>query len=325
MKKKLAALGLMVVMILSLVGCGQTKQSTQSSSNQSDNAKKVVIGFSLSNFNDKWLSYLLNAAQAESKKYQDATVIFVDAKNDPAAQMGQVENFIAQGVNAIIVNPVDTNATAPLTDAAKKANIPLITVNRPVQNPDDMAAFVGSDEIQAGILQMQYLGEKMGGKGNIAILRGDDLNQASVKRTAGVKQVIKEKYPDIHVVVEDTAGWDRAKAMSITENWIQSGKKFDAIVANNDEMAIGAVMALTNANLISKVLVAGIDATPDALDFMKKGTLAATVFQNANAQGQGSIDIAYKVAKGEKVDKNNYIPFELVTPDKVDQYIAKWK
>ena len=324
-KSKLVALGLALVMILSLVGCGQ--QAAQSKSGESAPAakKKVVIGFSLANFDDKWLSYMLNAAQAQAKTYTDAEVIFVDAKNDSAKQMSQVESFIAQKVDAMVINPVNTDATEPLTKAAKAANIPLISVNRFFKNQDEATAYVGSESIQSGILQMQYAGEKMGGKGNIVILRGGDGHEASVNRTEGNKKVIREKYPDIKIVAEQNGNWDRAKAMSITENWIQSGIKFDAVIANNDEMAIGAIMALKDAKLIAKVFVAGIDATPDALQFMKEGTLKATVFQNAKGQGAGSIEAAYKVAKGEKIDKNVFIPFELVPPDKIDEYLAKWK
>lgn len=323
-RSKLVALGLALVMILSLVGCGQ--QAAPSKSGESAPAtKKVVIGFSLANFDDKWLSYMLNAAQAQAKMYPDAEVIFVDAKNDSAKQMSQVESFIAQKVDAMVINPVNTDATEPLTKAAKAANIPLISVNRFFKNQDEATAYVGSESIQSGILQMQYAGEKMGGKGNIVILRGGDGHEASVNRTEGNKKVIREKYPDIKIVAEQNGNWDRAKAMSITENWIQSGIKFDAVIANNDEMAIGAIIALKEAKLMDKVFVAGIDATPDALQFMKEGTLKATVFQNAKGQGAGSIEAAYKVAKGEKIDKNVFIPFELVPPDKIDEYIAKWK
>lgn len=323
-KGKLVALGLALVMILSLVGCGQQAATSKSGESAPVAKKKVVIGFSMPTFDDKWLSYMLNAAQDEGKSLTDAEIIFVDAKNDTAKQMAQVENFIAQKVDAIVVCPVDTDATEPLTKAAKAANIPLLSVNRVFKNQDQATAYVGSDSIQSGILQMEYVGKQLGGKGNIVILRGDDGQEAARLRTQGVKQVIKEKYPDIKVVAEQTGKWQRPLGMTITENWIQSGIKFDAVLANNDEMAIGAIMALKDAKIIDKVFVAGIDATPDALQFMKEGTLKVTVFQNAKGQGAGAVKAAYKVAKGETIEKNVMIPYELVTPEKIDEYIAKW-
>ncbi len=321
---KLVALGLVLTMLLSLLaGCGQ---KTSKSESKADSKKKVVIGWALSNFDDKWLSYMLNAAQAKAKEISDeADVVFVDAKDDPAKQLSQVESFIAQGVDAIVVIPVNTDATEPITNACKKAGIPLISVNRYFKNQEDATAYVGSKSIESGLMEMEYIGNKMGGKGNIVILRGADGHEAAANRTLGNKQVIKEKYPEIKVVAEQTGSWDRAKAMSITENWIQSGIKFDAVVSNNDEMAIGAIMALKDANMLDKVLVAGIDATPDALEYMKDGSLDVTVFQNAKGQGAGSVEVALKAAKGEQIEKEIWIPYELVTPDKIDEYLAKWK
>ena len=334
--RKLLAMGLILVMMLTLaVGCGQKAQESAKPAETSnggtkeeskaESKEKVKIGWALSNFDDKWLSYMLNAAQEKAKELPDAEVIFVDGKDDSAKQMSQIENFIAQGVDAICVIPVNTDATGPLTQACKEAGIPLISVNRYLKNQEEATAYVGSDSIQSGILQMEYVGEKLGGKGNIVILRGADGHEAAENRTKGNKQVIAEKYPDIKVIAEQTAKWDRAEGMRITENWIQSGMQFDAVVANNDEMAIGAIMALKEAGLMDKVLVAGIDATPDALEYLKEGTLACTVFQNAKGQGAGSIEAAYKIAKGEKIDKEIFIPYELVKPEQYEEYMAKWK
>jgi len=336
--RKLVAVGLVLVLVLSLmVGCGQkaaeqtqpaeTKEEPKAEEPKAEAKKdKYTIGWCLSNFDDKWLSYMLNAAQEKAKEISnEAEVIFVDGKDDPAKQLSQVESFIAQKVDAIVVVPVNTDATEPITNACKEAGIPLISVNRYMKNQDDATSYVGSKSIEAGIMQMEYIGEKMGGKGNIVILRGGDGHEASVNRTLGNKQVIEQKYPDIKVVAEQTGKWMRPEGMAITENWIQSGLQFDAVVCNNDEMAIGAIMALKEAKLLDKVLVAGIDATPDALEYMKDGSLDVTVFQNAKGQGAGSVEAALKVAKGETIDKEVWIPYELVTPDKIDEYVAKWK
>lgn len=323
-RSKLLVLGLVAMLVLSMVtvsGCGRNNAGGEGDGKK----EKVVIGWALSNFDDKWLSYMLNAAQEKAKELSDvADVIFVDAGDDPAKQLAQVESFIAQGVDVIVVIPVNTDATEPITNAAKEAGIPLISVNRYMKNQEDATAYVGSESIKAGIMQMEYVGELLGGEGRIAILRGGDGHEASVNRTLGNKQVIAERFPGIEVVAELTGNWSRARGMEITENWIQSGLQFDAIVANNDEMAIGAIMALTEAGLIDKVVVAGIDATPDALEYMKNGTLAVTVFQNARGQGAGSVEAAYRLAIGETIEREVWIPYELVTPELVDEYIAKW-
>jgi inositol transport system substrate-binding protein len=315
LKKGLFKVMCIALVLMSVNGC--TKSGAKKD--------KIIIGFSMPSFDDKWLSYMLNAAQEKAKEYTDAEVIFTDAKLDSAKQLGQIENFIAQGASAIIVCPVDSDATAPYTQVCKEAGIPLIGVNRFFANMEDLTGFVGSDSKAAGRLQMEYLGEQMKGKGNLAIIRGGDGHEASRNRTAGVKEIISSKYPDIKVVTEQNGKWFREVGMMLMENWIQTKMEINAVACNNDEMAIGAIMALKEANMLDKVLVAGVDATPDALVYVKSGELTVTVFQNATGQGAGAVEMAYDVANGKTVEKIKNIPFELVTKDNVETYIKKWQ
>jgi inositol transport system substrate-binding protein len=136
-------------------------------------------------------------------------------------------------------------------------------------------------------------------------------------------QIINEN-PDLKVVFQGTGNWNRAEGMKLMENWIQSGKEIDAVVANNDEMAIGAILALEALGKLDEVIVAGVDATPAALDFMKQGKLDVTVFQDAHGQGVESIKVAVKAANGEEVE-SVMVPFELVVPEKVDDYLSKYE
>jgi len=149
-------------------------------------------------------------------------------------------------------------------------------------------------------------------------------HEAQVKRTEGNKQVI-EKNPDMKVVLEDAADYDREKGMTLMENWLQTDQKIDAVIANNDEMAIGAIMAIEAAGKLDDILVAGIDATPPALEYVQDGKMELTVFQDAIGQGTSAIQTAVKAANGEKVEKNVYIPFELVTKENAAEYAEKWK
>ena len=157
-------------------------------------------------------------------------------------------------------------------------------------------------------------------------MEGELSNQAAVQRTKDIHEVIGG--PDcgvkINILAEQTANWSRDEAQSLVTNWLSTGKKFDAIISNNDEMAIGAIQALKAAGKDPKATpVGGVDATQDALAAMKAGDLAATVFQDAAGQGKGSLDAAIKLAKGEKVDRKVYIPFQLVTPENLDKFIKK--
>ena len=147
----------------------------------------------------------------------------------------------------------------------------------------------------------------------------------SRQRTADVHDVIaKAPCTGIKILDERTGNWDRTQGTDLVTNWISAGLKFDAVVSNNDEMAIGAIQALKAAGHdMSKMIVAGVDATQDALAAMKAGDLDVTVFQNAAAQGSGAVDTALKLAKGESVESMVWVPFELVTPANMDQYLSK--
>jgi inositol transport system substrate-binding protein len=156
-------------------------------------------------------------------------------------------------------------------------------------------------------------------------MEGELSNQAARQRTADIHEVIATpECSFMKIVDEQTATWDRNQAQNLMANWLSSGVQWDAVVSNNDEMAIGALQAMKAANVdTSKVIIGGVDATQDALASMKAGDLKVTVFQDAAGQGKGSLDTALKLAKGEKVDKKVYIPFQLVTPENMDQFIAK--
>jgi len=243
----------------------------------------------------------------------------VAAEEQTDTQLGQVENFISQGVDAIIVIPVDTDATGPMTAAAQEAGIPLVYVNR---RPSDLPSgipYVGSDSLYAGTVEMQALADLAGNKGNVVILIGDPANEAAVLRTKGCKDVAAER--GMPVIKEQAGNWYREEGLAIMENWIQSGDQIDVVCANNDEMALGAIQALKNADLLDKVLVGGVDATADALAAMQAGELEVTVFQDAQGQGGGGVEAAVKLARGESVPDLIDIPYQLVTPENIADFL----
>ncbi|MNS56587.1 D-ribose-binding periplasmic protein precursor [compost metagenome] len=156
-------------------------------------------------------------------------------------------------------------------------------------------------------------------------MMGELSNQAARMRTQSAKDVLKtDECKGISVVEEQTANWQRTQGSDLVTNWLSSGIEFNAVIANNDEMAIGALQALKAAGKDMKgYVVAGVDATQDALAAMQAGDLDVTVFQDAAGQGKGALDAALKLVKGDKVEKKVYIPFQLVTPENVKDYVAK--
>ena len=284
----------------------------------------IRIGVSIAQVDDVFLAQMRDYMAAHAKALPGVTLQFEDAQGDVVRQLSQVQNFTAQGMDAIIVNPVDTAATQKITDDARKASVPLVYVNR---RPDQAelppgVGYVGSDEIKAGEMQMRYLAEKMGGKGNLAIMLGLLSNNATHNRTQGVKEVLKS-YPDIHVVEEQSAEWQRSKAMDLMNNWILSGKKIDAVAANADEMAIGAAMAISQAgmNLGKDILVGGSDGGPAGLDAIKKDQLLVTVYQDNKGQAIASIDLALKMIRKEPFAAELTIPYQLITKANYQDFI----
>lgn len=290
-----------------------------------------TIGVSMAN-SDTFLTVLRKGIEKSAADANQPVQIEI-ADDDVAKQLSQIQNFIAAKVDAIIVNAVDTTATAPMTKLANDAGIPIVYVNRQPSDVDALGpkgAFVASNEVDSGTLETKEVCRllKEAGKtdANILIMVGDLANQAAVQRTKDIHDVAAG--PDcgvkLNVLDEQTAVWDPVKAQDLMTNWIAAGHKPDAVIANNDNMAIGAINAMKAAGWDMKtVVVGGIDATQEALAYMKQGDLDVTVFQDAFGQGSGAVDAAIKLAKGDKVDAKVWIPFQLVTPANMDQFMNK--
>ncbi len=290
------------------------------------------IGVSMALFDDNFLTVLRNGIEAQSKG-MDAEVQIEDAQNDVAKQLDQIKNFAASGVQAIIVNPVDTSATQAMSDAAAAAGIPLVYVNRQPINIDtlpDNQAFVASNEVDSGTLETievcRLLKEAGKMEANIYVMMGELSNQAAVQRTKDIHDVMGDGRcaVKLNIIDEQTANWSRDQATSMMTNWMSAGKPFDAVIANNDEMAIGAIQALKAGGVDMKtMIVGGVDATQDALAAMQAGDLDATVFQDAAGQGAGALKAAIALAKGEAVEQKVWIPFQLVTPANIGDFLKK--
>ncbi len=295
-------------------GCNQ---SAKNENGQGD-GKKLVIGVTMLSMQNE---FIVNVHDEMAKKAEAAGVelITVDAERSALKQVEQVESFIAQNVDAIIMNPCEVEASSPAVTKALAAKIPIINVNS--ETSVKPSAFVGSDDVESARIAMKFIAEKLNGKGNVLMMHGYMGQAAQIKREQGAREILAQ-YPGLKLLAHQTGEWDRAKAMSLMENWIQSyGSQINAVFAQNDEMGLGAVKALTDAGLKDKVVVVSIDAIPDGLQAVKKGTLDATVFQNAEQQGAIAIETAIKAAKGQAYEKQTLIPFQLVTKSNLGQFL----
>ena len=294
-------------------------------------ASAQEIGATIAAFDDNFLTVMRNGMTDHAASLDGVNLQVEDASNDLAKQIDQVKNFVASGVDAIIVNIVDTSAGAAITEAA--GNVPLVFVNRQPDNVDslpDTQAFVASNEVESGTLEafeicknLRAAGKSGGATGYL--MNGELSSQAAVQRSKDVHDIIGNDMCSFMTLIdEQTANWSRDQAQDLMTNWLSSGESFDFVIANNDEMAIGAIQAMKAAGIdMAAVEVGGVDATQDALVSMQAGDLDVTVFQDAFGQGAGSVNTALAIANGEDVDSKVYIPFQLVTPGNIDNFLSK--
>jgi inositol transport system substrate-binding protein len=289
------------LLLVSILGCGRGRKN------------KLLIGVSYQNLQNEFIINIQDAIRREAKEL-NIDLIESDCQGKAENQISQVENFIASGVDAIILNPYDKEGSAPAVDIAVREKKPIIVLNSIVSNLKKANVYVGSDDAEAGRIAAQYMANLLGGKGNYAIIHGPNGHSAEIQRTIGIKEILS-KYPGVRIVFEQSANWDRTQALTLMENWLNTGKKIDAVIAQNDEMALGAYKAIEAAGKRKEVAVIGIDAIQDALRAVAENKLVGTVFQNAEEQGKTAVKLAKDILDGKEISHNYYIPFQLVTKD----------
>ncbi|MEV7128791.1 substrate-binding domain-containing protein [Streptomyces sp. NPDC093260] len=304
--KQAATYGLAAVVTVALVAATSLLHTGSSSTTPK-------MGLSLSTLNNPFFVQIRSGAQAEAKKLGiDLTV--TDAQNDASQQANQLQNFTSSSLGAIIVNPVDSDAASNSVKAADKAGIPVIAVDRGVNNATT-DALVASDNVAGGELAARTIAEKLGGHGRIVILQGQAGTSAARERAAGFAQGLKS-YPGIQVLAQQPADFDRTKGLDVMSNLLQAHPDVQGVIAANDEMALGAVKAL-GSKAGTSVQVVGFDGTPDGLTAVKKGTLYASVAQQPSQLGRIAVDNALRATQGKKVESTVKVPVKVVTKENV--------
>jgi len=309
MKKGLSIILLMLMLLSLVVGCAEKG---------GENEETYTIGFTVNDFNDLWVTYILDAVRAWDEEHPEVEVVLGNSESDVSKQMAIVEDWITQGFDAICVKPVELEATIAMAEKCNEAGIPYVAVQQPIDEAD---VRISQNSVKTGEDQMQAVIDMLGGKGKVAIMWGEPGTLVCTQRIDGNKNILA-KYPDVEMVAEEVGNWQRDQGMAIMENWLQAGLEVDAIVCCNDEMALGAILALEAAGVRDQYIVAGIDATPEALEFMKDGRLDLTLYADAETLARKSLEAAMKlITEGHAEDE--MIDDILVLPEDVDKYINK--
>lgn len=290
-------------------------------------ANAQTIGVSMSDL-DKFRTLLLNGVVSHGQSISGLKLVTENAKGDNELQKKQVQKLIADKVEAIILAVSDGDLGPQMTKMAADAGIPLVYINNVPSNLLDLPenqVVVASNEKDSGTLETKQVCALLKGKGRIVVLMGETFHAAARARTQDISDVIATpECKGLEIVERQAAYWSHDYADQQMQEWLAAGVKFDAVIANNDEMALGAIHAMKKAGMPMKdVIVAGIDATDDALAAMEAGDLDVTILQSAAGQGATAVDAAIKLANKEKVPRENNVPFELVTPENIAKYRSK--
>lgn len=310
--KKITALFLTAALALSMAGCNAISVDGSSSSSSADSGSSAAsdgtgsVGLSISTMNNPFFVTLSSGAEEKAKEL-GVELITVDAGDDSAKQAGDIEDLISKGIKVLIVNPVDSDAVAPAVETAVGKGIKVIAVDR-VVNGVDVDCSIASDNVAGARLAAEYLVELVGEGAKAVELEGVSGASATIDRGAGFHEVADEK---LNVCASQTANFNRAEGMSVMENMLQANPDVQCVFAHNDEMALGAIEALGG----KSVVVAGFDATDDAVAAVKEGRMAATVAQKPDLMGATAVETAQKLMAGETVDKEIPVEVQLVTKD----------
>lgn len=278
----------------------------------------TTIGFAISSFDNDFFVTLSDGAEAAAG---DAGVelIVSDAGGDAATQASQVEDFITQEVDVIMLNPVDSDAIVASVEAANEAGIPVITVDRGATG-GEVVSHIASDNVAGGRQAGEFLFEQIGGEGTVLELEGVPGTSAARDRGAGFQEAL-DAASGIERLAKQTANFARDEGLTVAQNLLQAHPDADGLFAHNDDMALGAVEAAAAAGRDDLVIV-GFDAAPDALQAIKDGTMAGTIAQQPDLMGQLAVETAVKVANGEDVEASIPVEITLVTADNVDDFLT---
>lgn len=323
MRKILALLAVLLLSTSALTACAAKEET---------GPQTVKVGIAIYKFDDTFMTNYRNAMEEylNSKSTADLTyeVSITDGKNDQATQTEQIDSFIAQGYNVLVVNLVDLTAASTIIEKVKAANIPTVFINRQPSAEDmqlwDKITYVGAKAEDSGTFQGEIavdlwkanpaLDKNGDGVMQYVMLMGQEIHQDAALRTEYSIKKVEAEGIKVEKLFEERGNWDRVLGQEKMAAAIaQFGDKIEMVFGNNDDMALGAIEALKAASMVVPVI--GVDATAPALDAIAAGDLSGTVLNDSTGQAQTSVDKALALLAGETLEKEYWVPYVKVTPE----------
>ena len=311
MKHKLLPVVLIASLLLLLPGCGGSPATSRSLPEEAEPDDVLCIGVALYGVENDYMIRFASAASQYAKE-QNIELELYAGDYDAATQIGQIEEMIDRHVDGIILVPHSAVDNSSCVDKAAEAGVPIISVNTRVEH-EKLAAQIGSDDVEAGKLLMQETAKALDGQGVIAILEGPIGQSAQIDRREGMKKAL-QSYENIQVISCKTANWSELEARVVVQKWLETFDRLDAIIAESDSMALGAVAVCREQNR-EDIIIFGIDGSREGVSAVQRGEMWMTIFQNAEEQAQTALRVIQAAIAGERVDAEYWVPLEIVTKD----------
>ncbi len=327
MKKGLALLMVLMLMLGTLAGCGSeatNEDNTQSSDNPSEAADTYKVAYIARAQADSFAAWLANAVMEEADKYDNITVDVFDGQASDDTENGLIENAITNKYDAIIIQPNNGEAQRPYAEKAVEAGIVTITTNARISGIEGASSVDADPYVQAKV-NADLAVEQVPQNANVVVLLGPPGNFHADQRRASWEEEFFKKRPDVTIVGEEIANWNKDEAMNYMETWVQANDKIDAVIAMNDNMCAGALEVVKDDSKYDDILAYGVDGTAEACLLIQEGRMTSTSLQSAYDLAGALLDTANKLLTGEEEQIDTDIDCPLITKDNVEQYIEMHK
>lgn len=331
-KRLVSVIAILAMMATIFAACGSSSSSDTSSSSSAaastaastPSDKKFKIGFSNASVSNTWRVAMYDMMKEEAAKHPNVELLYTDANDNAAKQNSDVDDLLAKGIDALLISPSTEAALNPAIEKAYAKGIPVIVFDRR-PTTDKYTTFVVTDDVKNGELSAQRLVDQLikkngSAKGSVVVIQAFMGSGPQIDRYKGIKNIL-DKYPEIKIVADQPADFQRAKGQSVMENILQANSKFDAVISESGESLAGAIDAMKAAKRLDGVIIENIDGYNGILKYIKEGVVDSTSLFPAGL-GKEALLVALKVLNGEKVEKLTALENIQVTKDNVDKYYA---
>ena len=307
------------VLLLLLFGCSSSVGLPDPPPETGEQKENLCIGLALYGVENDYMIRFATAA-ARYAEEQNIELELYAGDYDAATQIGQIESMIEHPVDGIILVPQSAVDSVSCVDKAAEAGIPMISVNTRVEH-EKLASHIGSDDVEAGKRLMEETAKALHGQGVAAVLEGPVGQSAQIDRREGIREVL-QTYEDIQVVSCKTANWSEREAQVVVRKWLETFDRLDAIAAESDSMALGAVSVCRELGR-NDIVIVGIDGSQEGIRAVERGEMLATVFQNAEEQAQTALRVIQDAVEGRAVEPEYRVPLETVRKSNAKDFLTE--